>query len=284
MTGIKNTAQQQFWSGDPGQAWVAHQARLDELHAPVAELLLREAAPEPGAHVLDIGCGAGATCLQAGARVSPGGRVLGLDLSEPLLALARRRIAAAGLDTVTVEAGDAQVRAPRGEGFDLAISRFGVMFFEDPVAAFRNIAGLLRPGARLVFAAWGPSEHNPWFDLPMRVAVDRLGPAEPGDPDGPGPLAFRDRARVEGLLEAAGLCSIRSRAVDTELPLSGGLEAAAELTQHVGPVKRHMRDRAGDAADMTAILEGVRGVFAPFETEAGLRVPARINLFEARTG
>lgn len=282
-TTIHNTAQQAFWSGDPGQAWVAHQARLDELHGPVADLLIRTAAPGPGERVLDIGCGAGATCLVAGPLVAPDGQVLGLDISRPLVTLARARIAAAGLGNVTVEIADAQTGEAGDAPFDLALSRFGLMFFADPVAAFRNIANRLRTSARLVFTAWAAAKHNPWFDLPLRAAVARLGPAEPGDPDAPGPLAFRDRDRVAGILEAAGFWNVQARAVDLELPLDGGLEAAVDLARHVGPVKRHLRDKGGDEADLAAILEGVRTAFAPFETRAGLRIPARINLFEARS-
>lgn len=280
---IQNTAQQAFWSGGPGEAWVAHQAQLDELHAPVSDRLIRAAAPGPGERVLDIGCGAGATCLLAGPLTAPDGQVLGLDISTPLVTLARKRIAAAGLENVTVELADAQTRPAGDVAFDLAISRFGLMFFEDPVAGFRNIAGLLRPRARLVFACWAPVEHNPWFGLPMRAAVARLGPPEPSDPDAPGPLAFRDRTRVAGILEAAGFWAVQSRAVDLDLPLAGGLEAAVDLFRHVGPVSRHLRDKGGDAADLAAILDGVRELLAPFAGPDGIRVPARINLFEARS-
>lgn len=279
-----NAAQRDFWNAGPGQRWAAFQADLDALHQPIAEMVVDAAAPRPGQRVLDIGCGAGATTLLLADRVQPGGAVLGLDISEPLVERARARIEAAGHGHVTLVVGDAQTFPAPEPRFDLAVSRFGLMFFDDPVAAFRNIAGLLRPGARLTFVTWASADHNPWFRLPARRAAERLGPAPAGDPDAPGPMAFRNIDRVRTILAEAGFAAIEARAVDTRLPVEGGVESALRLVPHVGPVARHMRDANGDETDLAAILDGVRADFEGFVTPEGLRIPARVNLFDARAG
>ena len=200
-----NADQATFWNAQPGQNWVDFQADLDAQLSEVTDRLLAACAARPGERVLDIGCGAGGSTLALAAAVGAVGSVLGLDLSEPLLARAEERRRDLALGNVRFARGDAQDHPFAPGGFDLAASRFGVMFFADPVAAFRNIARALRPGGRLVFVAWAGPEHNPWFAIPQRAAVARLGPVAPTPPDAPGPMAFRDAARVTGLLEAAGL-------------------------------------------------------------------------------
>ena len=180
--------------------------------------------------------------------------------------------------------GDAQDHRFEG-GLDLATSRFGVMFFADPQAAFRNIAGGLRPGGRLVFVAWGGPEHNPWFALPRRAAVARLGPEPPAPADAPGPMAFRDAARVTGLLAAAGLRDPRARPLDLGLPNPGGLDALLDLVGSIGALPRILREQGGTPEDRAAILAVIRDRFAPFATSGGgIRLPARVILFSARAG
>src|SRR5690242_10567588 len=132
------------------------------MHAPFTDLILRAAALRAGLNVLDVGCGSGGTTLAAARLVAPG-RVLGLDLSGPMLAQARAGAEAAGLANVTFQQGDAQVESLEPAGFDIAISRFGVMFFADPVAAFANIRSATRPGGRLVFVCWQPLAANQWL-------------------------------------------------------------------------------------------------------------------------
>ncbi len=276
-----NAAQRDYWNGAPGQGWVANQAALDALHAGVTRLLLDEAAPAPGARLLDIGCGAGDTTLAFAAAVGPRGTVTGVDISEPLLALARDRAEAADIDTATFLHADAALHRFDPASVDQIVSRFGLMFFADPVAAFRNLATALRPGGTLVFAAWAGADRNPWFSLPLAAAVERLGPSAPSDPDAPGPMAFRDIARVTAILAAAGLSDPSGTARTVDLHLPGGLDAAADLALRIGPATRHIRDKAGTADDARAIAAGVRERLAPFATPDGLRVPATVNFYRA---
>ena len=280
MTVDPNAAQREFWNGAPGQNWVANQPALDALQAGVTDLLLAEAAPRAGARILDVGCGAGDTTLAFARAVGPRGAVTGIDISEPLLALARERAEAAGVDTVVFSHADAALRRFEPASVDQIVSRFGLMFFADPVAAFRNLATALRPGGTVVFVAWAAAERNPWFSLPLAAAVERLGPPDPVSPDAPGPMAFRDIDRVTGILADAGLSEARGEARTVALHLPG-LDAAADLALRIGPATRLIRDKGGSEEEARAIAAGVRARLADFVTADGIRVPAAVNLFRA---
>ena len=276
-----NADQATFWNAQPGQNWVAFQAHLDAQLTEVTDKLLAACAARPGERVLDIGCGAGGSTLALAAAVGPTGHVLGLDLSEPLLARAEERRRDLALAQVRFARGDAEDHPFQPGAFDLAASRFGIMFFADPVAAFRNVARALRPGGRLVFVAWAGPEHNPWFAIPQRAAVARLGPVAPTSPEAPGPMAFRDAARVIALFEAAGLIEARAETIDLALPNPGGLDAVIDLVGTIGALPRVLREKGGTPEDRAAILAEIRAAFTPFATPEGVRLPARVILYSA---
>lgn len=284
MEADPNAAQRAYWNGEPGRNWVANQSDLDAMLAEVTALLLDEIAPAAGSRLLDVGCGAGETTVALARLVGPGGMVTGIDISEPLLGLARARAEAADLGNVLFLHADAAVHRFEPESVDRIVSRFGVMFFADPAAAFRNLATALRPGGEIVFVAWAEPARNPWFSLPLEAAVERLGPPEPVAADAPGPTAFRDIGRVVGLLEAAGFAAARGEARSVELPLGATLDHAVGLALRVGAATRHIRDKGGDEADARAIADGIRTRFAPFATGAGVRIPATVNVFRATGG
>lgn len=277
---MENAGQVAFWNADPGRMWARFQPDMDLLLDGATALLLAEARPRPGERVLDVGCGAGATALAFAAAVGPEGRVLGLDVSVPLLE--RARVRAAGLAQLAFRQADAQVAEVGAGVFDLVVSRFGAMFFDDPVAALQNLCRALAGGGRMRLVAWAGVEANPFFRDPGRIGAARLGALPPGDPDAPGPMAFRDRARVESLMRAAGLAAVTSREVALELVHPGGISPVLELLTGVGGLPRLMRERGGTAADMAEIQAGLRVAWARFEGPDGLRLPARVNLFEAR--
>lgn len=276
-----NSEQAEFWNTGPGRNWVRHQAELDVNHAEITDLLLAACAVQPGERALDIGCGAGGSTFRLAAAAGEGGHVRGLDISEPLLALAERRRREAGLDSVSFALGDAQT-APLEGGNDLVASRFGMMFFADAGAAFANLGRSLKPGGRMVFVAWAGPEHNPWFAVPQRAAVARLGQADRVAPDAPGPMAFRDVPRVLGLLERAGLHEARAETVDLHIANPAGLDAAVALCEEIGPLSRMLREKGGTADDETAILSAIREAFAPYAGPEGVRIPARVHVFSAR--
>ena len=205
----ENEAQRQMWNAPARMAsWKEEEPSL----AAVAEPLLVAAQVEPGGNVLDIGCGGGLTTLIAAGKAGPRGAALGIDISEAMIELATERAAQSGLPNVTFEVADAQTGVFSQAPFDVAMSRFGVMFFEDPVAAFSNIAHHVRSGGRLAFACWQGAAKNRWFpsDI-LRKYRPQLPPGESPSPaarPAPGPFAFADREYVRKILEDSGFTSV----------------------------------------------------------------------------
>ncbi|SEL56780.1 Ubiquinone/menaquinone biosynthesis C-methylase UbiE [Roseivivax marinus] len=276
MTG-PNAAMAEAWGGDMGRRWARLDADLELQHRAILAALLDRAAVRPGARVLDVGCGSGALSRAAAEAAGPNGAVLGLDLSEPLLELAR----AQGGEGIEYLRADAQV-ADLGEGrFDTVLSRFGVMFFDDPVAAFSNLARSLVPGGRMIFATWAEADANPWFGAPRRAAVARLGAVAPSDPDAPGPMAFRNPDRVLGILNRSGLSGARVETLETELHHPDGWDAMERMLPDLGPIPSVMREYGGTAEDLAAIMAALRGEWDRYIGPDGIRLPARVHLYSA---
>jgi len=274
----ENDEQKEFWEAFADK-WVHQQGAQDALLAPVLAEVLSHAALKPGERVLDIGCGTGTSTLSASQAVGAEGHVLGVDISRPMLARAREIAGAEG--NVAFETADAAhypfARAP----FDAAISRFGVMFFVQPVAAFLNIRKGLKPGGRLCMACWSHLDKNPWFQVPMYAAKAQLGAPPPLDPDAPGPLAFRDIPRVCGILSQAGFTDCKGQEVQLHLTPDGDLAQVARQASHIGPASRTLDYFEGTEADFDAIAARVADGFASYQSAHGVRVPAAINIFTA---
>lgn len=215
MTGIEepNAAQWQAWDGPAGAFWTEQADRFDRAAAGYDPHLRAAAGFSVGERVLDVGCGTGATTRAAARAVGATGHVTGVDLSTRMLELARARTAAEHLD-VTFLRGDAQVHAFPPGGFDVVLSRHGVMFFDHPTAAFANLARALRPGGRLVVLVWQPLDRNPWLHRVLEVLTPgRDTPAPPAD-GRPSPLSLSDPARVRAVLDAAGFVDVRLEGVE----------------------------------------------------------------------
>ena len=249
--------QKVLWNGRSGQTWVEEQALLDRLLQPF-EALLVAAAKESGAHdVLDVGCGTGATMLAICRTI--GGRCTCVDISEPMIRLARARAAEAGLSAEFVVA-DAQHHAFPPAAFDLIVSRFGVMFFDDPVAAFANLRPALRPGGSLRAIAWRSAADNPFQTTAERAAAPFLPYLPPRDPDAPGQFGFGDGDRVRRILEASGWREIAVEPIDIACTMT-----ASELETYftrLGPVGGALPE--ADAGTRSRILDAVRPAFAPY--------------------
>jgi SAM-dependent methyltransferase len=273
-----NQAQIDYWNDLAGQIWVRYQVQLDRQIEPLGLAAMEALAPRPGERILDIGCGCGQTSLALAGRVSPGGVVAGVDISEPMLAVARHRPRPTPGLPVTFQAVDAQTADLGAGGFDAAFSRFGVMFFSDPVAAFANIRGALKPGGRLAFVCWRPLAENPWMAAPLAAARPLLPPPPPPDPLAPGPFAFADADRVCGVLSAAGFSAIDITSFDT-LVGGGDLEETMDLSLHVGPLSAALREApalTGPVGD--AVREALRG----YQTPRGVMMPAAVWIVRAR--
>lgn len=271
-----NPEQAEYWNTLIGPKWVLLQAEIDQHLAPLNAMLTKSAGVASGHKVIDVGCGTGDLALHLAEVVGPTGAVLGADLSAPMLALAERRRAERGYGHLRFQQVDAQTHAFEPAAYDLALSRFGVMFFGDPVAAFRNVRRALRPSGRLAFVCWAPIEKNPWLEMPMQVGVRWLGPAQPQPPRAPGPFAFSEAAYVEQILGAAGYANIELAPVETVLPGAPTAAQEADFVRNMGPLARLIREREPDEPTVRRIVDDVAKGFRPFETDAGVRVPALV--------
>ena len=250
-----NTEQIEYWNKQAGPKWVANNAAMDALIGPLGLAALERAAPRAGERVIDVGCGVGQTSLQLAERVGPTGSVLGVDISTPMLERAREK--AKGRANVRFENADAQTHAFPPASADLVFSRFGVMFFADPDAAFANLARALRPGGRIAFVCWQSPLQNPWVGVPMAALVKHLPPAAPPPPNAPGPFAFADAARVRGILERAGF-KPTIEPHSGELTLGRSVDEAVAFVTEMGPV----------GAALAQAPEAVRGAVAVSIREA----------------
>jgi len=265
-----NAGQAAAWDGPNGETWVRMQDALDRELAQLGQAALAALAPKPGERILDIGCGCGATTLELAHVVGPGGEALGVDLSQAMLAVGRRRAAEAGLAQARFVQADAQVFAPAPAGYDAAYSRFGVMLFADPVAAFANIARALAPGGRVAFVAWRTPRENPAMSLPMAAAGHLFPPMPPTDPLAPGPFAFADRDRVRRVLADAGFTGVEVERFDCKT-VAGDLEESLDLYTQIGPLGRALRE----APEKTqAARAAVRAAIEPFDTPTGVQFDA----------
>jgi SAM-dependent methyltransferase len=280
-----NPEQRAFWNEQAGPIWVENQARLDEQIRPHGELALARLAAAPGERVLDLGCGCGDTTLALAARVGADGYVLGVDISVPMLARARDRAAEAGLRQVELEAADVQTAALGEARFDAAFSRFGVMFFSAPEAAFANVRRALRPGGRLGFVCWRPVVENAWVGVPMRAAAEVLPLPPPPPPDAPGPFSFADAARVRRILEAAGFEAIALEPADLAMtPAGGDPDRASELFLDIGPLGHALRE-AGAGPELRArVRDAVRKAFEPHVRAGRVELGSAVWLVQARRG
>ncbi len=235
---MNNTEQIADWNGEQGQRWADHQSRIDRIVEPFGSAALQAAAALPGERVLDVGCGCGDSSLALARAVGPQGSVLGVDISQPMLAVARAQAAAhAELRLSFAEADASSAALPAG--LDLLHSRFGMMFFADPGAALRHLRGSLRPGGRCAFVCWRTPRDNPWAMAPLVAARQALGIAPaPADRLAPGPFAFADEQRLRGLMIDAGFGSVVLQRVDAAAALGASAREAALNCLHIGPVSR----------------------------------------------
>jgi SAM-dependent methyltransferase len=264
---IDNSEQIAEWNGALGQRWVAMQREIDRIVVPFGDAALKVAAPQPGERVIDIGCGCGDTSIEIARIVGKAGAVLGIDVSTPMLEVARSRAALSDCAHLVFREADAS-EAGLPANTDLLFSRFGVMFFSQPIQALSHLRGSLRAGGRCVFVCWRAPRDNPWAMVPLSAARMAMGvTAAPADPNAPGPFAFADEQRLRAILSGAGFGAVDLRRFDAALSLGANARSAAEATAQIGPVSRFVREVGVE--HLPTILEAVERALGPFATSDG---------------
>lgn len=275
-----NAEQIAFWNEVGGPKWVRYQTMLDRQLDAVGEAAMDAAKLLDGEVVLDVGCGCGSTTLALAGRVAPSGRAVGLDISQPMLDLARERARKADILNATFVEADAQVYPFRPE-FDVLFSRFGVMFFDNPDVAFTNLHAGLRSGARMAFVCWQALHKNPWMSVPMMAAFQHVTMDAPMSPDAPGPFAFAHADRVEGILTRSGFRNVAIRGLDVELPIGGGadLDDTVNFLLDMGPLGRVLA--GADASVKAAVARDVRKSIAGYAREHGVEMAGAVWIVTA---
>ncbi|HAH09569.1 MAG TPA: SAM-dependent methyltransferase [Alphaproteobacteria bacterium] len=272
MTGtihsLSNQDQIAYWNGEAGARWVAEQERLDAMMAATTIALLDAADPQAGEHVLDVGCGCGTTSIALMESVGPNGKVLGLDVSAPMLEVARRRGREADLSGLTFQEADAATASLSPGTFDLLSSRFGVMFFADPVVAFRNLRRALKPSGRLAFVCWRDWRQNEWVRVPVMAVQPHVPPQPPLAPEDPGPFAFARIARLRTILAASGFDAITVRPLNGSGLFGETLEEGVQYLSGFGPISRML----GPASELerARAMSALREALRPFAAQGSI--------------
>ena len=269
--------QMKLWNGPAGHAWVDGQEMLDGLFKPFEDRLADAVAAGSRRHVLDVGCGTGSTTLAAARRIGATGHCVGIDISEPMLATARIRAEREGA-RATFICADAKTHAFDAATFDLIISRFGVMFFDDPVRAFANLRGAVTKGGELRAITWRSPAENPFMTTAERAAAPMLPPMPPRQPDAPGQFAFADERRVRRILEQSGWTSIDLQPMDAECVLPQTM--LRPYVTRLGPVGMILQD--ADEQTRTRVTETILAAFEPFVRGAEVRFTAACWMIAAR--
>ena len=264
-----------FWNGPGGKMWLASYERIERTVTPFGEPALAAAAARPGERVLDIGCGTGATTAALARAVAPQGQVLGADIAETLVSAARAQMIA----NATFVVGDAATQPFEAASFDLVFSRFGVMFFGDPVAAFKNLRRALKPNGRLVFVCWRTPQENPWGLVPMRAAMPHLPPFERPGPEDPGQYSFGDRVRVERILKDAGFGTPSFNPLDLPIRLGKDMAEVLDSIARFGPLARLIAEAT--PAQVDRAKQAVAAALKPYESADGIALAGACWLVSA---
>jgi SAM-dependent methyltransferase len=274
MSEIANSDMSEFWNGEGGKKWLRFQETMDANLLPFGQKAMAAASILSGESVLDIGCGCGDTSIEMAGLVGTDGRVLGVDISEPILARARAQAMISVEKNIAFECGDAQVVRFEAAAFDLIFSRFGVMFFDDPIAAFKNMQEALRPGGRIAFICWQPAKDNEWIRTSLETVARHVPLPDPAGPEDPGPMSFGDPERVRRILTISGFSNIKIRNCDTSFTVGSNLDEAVSFLTQMGPASGAIAQSDADEATKSNIAHDLRDVLVPYDTGVGVTMGA----------
>jgi len=269
----KNAKQKEFWSGKGGDYWVVKQSEMDVMLNPLGEKALAKLDLKSNSKVLDIGCGCGATTLEIAKKVSDG-TVTGLDISVPMLDQAKSEASIQGIPNVDFKVVDVQVDQLTSKEYDYVYSRFGVMFFEDPFEAFKNISSSVKKGGKLSFVCWQDPYLNPWQSLSIQVIRGYLDIPSP-PPRSPGPFAFQEKDYVKGILKQSGFSNISLDDNQEDITMFAGksLQEASEDYLAINPVVTEMLKDSPDSLK-AKIVESLKEAFSEYHKGDGLLFPS----------
>jgi SAM-dependent methyltransferase len=277
-----NHEQVTYWNEQAGPRWVKRQQQLDTQINQPGLAAMQRADVKPGEQVLDVGCGCGQTSLQLAERVGSHGSVVGIDISRPMLARARERQHELGVRNLAFLCADAQTYQFERERFDVIFSRFGVMFFNDPSAAFANLRLALRPDGRLCFLCWQALEKNDWVRVPLRAATQHVQLPPPPAPGAPGPFAFADPERVHRILTEGGFKDIHCESYETSVSLGGAtnVDEAVEFVLEIGPIALLLRE--ADSQIRMRVAEAIRAALIPYASQGQVSLGGATWIVHAR--
>ncbi len=274
-----NAKQVEEWNNVTGRRWLERHERIDRQIAPFGRRAMDRVAIQRGQHVLDVGCGCGETTFELARRVGEAGFALGVDVSGLLIDAARRFAREANVLNVHFEEADAQTHQFSPASLDLVFSRFGIMFFDDPDVAFRNLRSALRPGGRLAFVCWPAPQDNLFITIPMGAAARHISLPAPSEPDAPGPFAFADLDRVRRILSRSGFSAIETERL-TEKVGGGTLDETTDMLLELGPLGDKLNDL--DERTRSAITADIRTALTRFEASGRIQLDAVALLVTAR--
>ena len=277
---IVNVKQRDEWNDTEGRRWLERHERIDQQIAPLGRRAMDRASIRPGERILDVGCGCGETTVDLARRVGGTGFALGVDISALLIEAARKLAQESRVANVRFEAADAQTHSFPAGSFDLLFSRFGIMFFDDPEAAFRNLRSALRPGGRLAFVCWPAPQENLFVTIPRTAAARHITLPTPSEPDAPGPFALADADRIRRILTRSSFTAVDIERA-TEKVGGGSLDETTEMLLQLGPLG-DMLDSL-DAETRHAIRSDIRSGLRPFEIAGRVRFDATALLVTARS-
>jgi len=282
MTDQPNAGMAEFWNGKGGESWVSREARLEASLRPFGQQAMAAGAITAGQRILDIGFGCGDSTIELAGKVGPEGQVHGVDISVAMVDAAEKKATQKGVTNVSFECADAQTKAFAVDNYDLVFSRFGVMFFDDPIGAFKNIYSALKPGGRLAFICWAPRAENAWVGLPLQVVAKHLSlPAPPGI-DEPGPFSLSEEPRVSGILDAAGFANIAVESFQTPFVLGGDVDEALSFLMQLAPSGSAINNAEADDETRARIAVDMAELLKSYESDKGVSMNAAALLVTAR--